>query len=62
MEIDDFLLIFQKYHCLIHFNNIFITSKVPSPTLPLEPKLFHVHGEFQEKLVEPHKSNPPQLI
>ena len=33
MEIDDFLLIFQKYHCLIHFNTIFITSKVISPTL-----------------------------
>ena len=33
MEIDDFLLIFQNYKCLIHFNNIFITSKVPSPTL-----------------------------
>ena len=33
MEIDDFLLIFQKYHCLIHFNHIFVTSKVPSLTL-----------------------------
>ena len=29
---------------------------------PLEPKLFHFHGEFQEKLDKPHKSNPPQLI
>ena len=29
---------------------------------PLEPKLFHFHGEFQEKLVKLHKSNPPQLI
>ena len=29
---------------------------------PLEPKLFHFHGEFQEKLVKSHKSNPPQLI
>ena len=27
-----------------------------------EPKLFHFHGEFQEKLVKLHKSNPPQLI
>ena len=25
---------------------------------PLEPKLFHFHGEFQEKLVKLHKSNP----
>ena len=29
---------------------------------PLEPKLFNFHGEFQEKLVRLHKSNPPQLI
>ena len=29
---------------------------------PLEPKLFHFHGEFQEKLVKLHKSNPAQLI
>ena len=29
---------------------------------PIEPKLFHFHGEFQEKLVKLHKSNPPQLI
>ena len=29
---------------------------------PLEPKLFHFHGEFHEKLVRRHKSNPPQLI
>ena len=29
---------------------------------PLEPKLFHFLGEFQEKLVKLHKSNPPQLI
>ena len=29
---------------------------------PLEPKLFHFHGGFQEKLVKLHKSNPPQLI
>ena len=29
---------------------------------PLEPKLFHFHGEFQEKWVKLHKSNPPQLI
>ena len=28
----------------------------------LQPKLFHFHGEFQEKLVKLHKSNPPQLI
>ena len=27
---------------------------------PLEPKLFHFHREFQEKLVKLHKSNPPQ--
>ena len=27
MEIDDFLLIFQKYHCLIHFNNFFFYFK-----------------------------------
>ena len=26
---------------------------------PLDPKLFHFHGEFQEKLVRLHKSNPP---
>ena len=26
---------------------------------PLEPKLFHFHGEFQGKLVKLHKSNPP---
>ena len=32
MEIDDFLLIFQKYNCLIHFN-IFISAKVRSPTI-----------------------------
>ena len=25
---------------------------------PLEPKLFHFHGEFQEKLDKLHKSNP----
>ena len=25
----------------------------------LEPKLFHFHGEFQEKLVKLHKSPPP---
>ena len=25
---------------------------------PLEPKLFHFHGGFQEKLVKLHKSNP----
>ena len=29
---------------------------------PLEPKLFHFHGEFQKKMVKQHKSNPPQLI
>ena len=29
-----------------------------SNELPLEPKLFHFYGEFQEKLVEPHKSTP----
>ena len=29
---------------------------------PLEPKLFHFHGEFQEKLVKLHKLNPLQLI
>ena len=29
---------------------------------PLEPKLFHFRGEFQEKLVKLHKSNPRQLI
>ena len=29
---------------------------------PHEPKLFHFHGEFQEKLVKLHKLNPPQLI
>ena len=29
---------------------------------PLEPKFFHFHGEFQEKLVKLHNSNPPQLI
>ena len=29
---------------------------------PLEPKLFHFHGEFQEKIDKLHKSNPPQLI
>ena len=29
---------------------------------PLEPKLFHFHGEFQELLVKLHKLNPPQLI
>ena len=29
---------------------------------PLEPKLFHFHGGFQEKLVKLHKSNPSQLI
>ena len=26
---------------------------------PLEPKLFHFHGEFQVKLDKLHKSNPP---
>ena len=26
---------------------------------PFEPKLFHFHGEFQNKLVKLHKSNPP---
>ena len=25
---------------------------------PIEPKLFHFHGEFQKKLVKLHKSNP----
>ena len=29
---------------------------------PLEPKSFHFHGEFQEKLVKLHKSIPTQLI
>ena len=29
---------------------------------PLEPKLFYVHGEFQEKMVKLHKSNPLLLI
>ena len=29
---------------------------------PLEPKLFHFHGEFQKKIDKLHKSNPPQLI
>ena len=29
---------------------------------PLEPKLCHFHGEFQEKLVKLHKSNLPRLI
>ena len=38
MEIDDFPLIFQKYNCLIHFYNIFITSKVSSPTLSSKVK------------------------
>ena len=33
-----------------------------SNELPLEPKLFHFHGEFQDKLVKLHKLNPPQLI
>ena len=28
----------------------------------LEPKLPHFHGEFQEKLIRPYKSNPAQLI
>ena len=28
---------------------------------PLEPKLFHFHGEFLEKLVKLQKLNPPQL-
>ena len=29
---------------------------------PLEPTLFHFHREFQEKLVNLHKSNPLELI
>ena len=29
---------------------------------PLEPKLFHFHGEFQEKFVKLHKSNPPHTF
>ena len=29
---------------------------------PLEPKVFHFHGKFQENLVKLHKSNPALLI
>ena len=36
--------------------------RLGSNEAPLEPELFHFHGEFQEKLVKLHKSNPPQLI
>ena len=61
-------LAFQRHFSPKIWNNRFLSSRFRggswggSNEPPLEPKLFHFLGEFQEKLVKLYKSNPPQLI
>ena len=52
----------QAYDLQTWYTAVADPEGVRGVRLPIEPKLFHFRGEYQEKLVKLHKSNPPQLM